>query len=116
MGRALSEKDLTSIAQFMHASAREPEAEVDEDLAVEVHRQADLARLRQEADGLLAQMADFEAKYRMGFEEFAASLSPTLGSEQHADYLAWSKLAERYRLITEALARAQRRCGGKGER
>jgi len=84
-----------------------PEADqstcLDEEFAVQMHRQADRARIRIEADRLLAQMAHFEAKYRMGFEEFGARLVPGATAEQEADYLAWSKLAERYRMLQSQL-------------
>jgi len=82
-----------------------PVAPVDQDLAVQVHRQADRARLRQEANRLHGEMTFFESRYRMGFEEFAAHLAPGASPEQEADYLAWSKLAERYRMLLAELER-----------
>lgn len=92
-----------------HAPSAQHTAQVDEEFAVEVHRQADAVRLRSDLDALLEQSAFFETKYRMGFEEFAARLAPGADPEQESDYLAWSKLAEACRLLLTQLERSGER-------
>jgi len=73
-------------------------------------------RARKQAEALYAevqmlreQMAAFESRYRMTFEEFQASFAPGEDSAADEDYLEWSRLAESYRLRRQQWENALRR-------
>ena len=55
--------------------------------------------------------AAFEERYGMAFEEFQASFDPRTDVNLSEDYLAWSRAAERVRMLRYELARLLQ--GGK---
>jgi len=85
----------------------------EDDLAADVifdpraRRQAEA--LYAETQMLREQMAAFESRYRMTFEEFQASFVPGEDSAADDDYLEWSRLAEAYRLRRQQWENALRR-------
>ena len=73
-------------------------------------------RARQQAEAIYAQiqrlceqLAGFESRHRMTFEEFQASYVPDQDSAAHSEYLEWSRLAEAYRLRLQQWEQALRR-------
>jgi hypothetical protein len=53
--------------------------------------------------------AAFEERYGMTFEEFQASFDPRTGDRLSEDYLAWSRAAERVRMLQYEIARLSER-------
>jgi len=53
--------------------------------------------------------AAFEERYGMAFEEFQASFDPRTDMNLSEDYLAWSRAAERVRMLRYELARLSER-------
>jgi len=53
--------------------------------------------------------AAFEERYGMAFEEFQASFDPRTDVNLSEDYLAWSRAAERVRMLRYELARLSER-------
>jgi hypothetical protein len=53
--------------------------------------------------------AAFEERYGMAFEEFQASFDPGADARLSEDYLAWSRAAERVRMLRYELARLAER-------
>ena len=75
------------------------------------------ARLRDAETKLIAQLEQaraeevlYEDRYGSAFDEFQASFDPQAGEELSEEYLAWSRAAERVRMLRYELARlAERR-------
>ena len=53
--------------------------------------------------------AAFEERYGMAFEEFQASFDPRADAQLSEDYLAWSRAAERVRMLRYEIARLSER-------
>ena len=85
----------------------------DDELAAEVVFDR---RARQQAEAIYAEMqrlceqlAAFESRHRMTFEEFQAFYAPGQDSAADSEYLEWSRLAEAYRLRLQQWEQALRR-------
>lgn len=88
-----------------------PEGEQDlaADVVFDPRAREQAEALYVETQTLREQMAAYESRYRMTFEEFQASFVPGEDSVADEDYLEWSRLAEAYRLRWQQWENALRR-------